>query len=71
MEVIKCDSVTGGAEGRRTSVMKPNQSLVQKGRKSSGMGIWSIIGGVALAAVAALVIVSIPDIKRYIKISTM
>ncbi len=51
--------------------MKPNQSLVQKGRKSSGMGIWSIIGGVALAAVAALVIVSIPDIKRYIKISTM
>ncbi len=51
--------------------MKPNQSLVQKGRRSSGMGIWSIIGGVALAAVAALVIVSIPDIKRYIRISTM
>ena len=70
-ERIKYASVTGVAERRRTSVMKPNQSLVQKGGRSSGMGIWSIIGGVALAAVAALVIVSIPDIKRYIKISTM
>jgi len=35
------------------------------------MGIWKIIGGVALVAVATLVIVSIPDIKRYIRISTM
>lgn len=35
------------------------------------MGIWKIVGGVALAAVAALVIVSIPDIKRYIRISRM
>ncbi len=35
------------------------------------MTIWSIIGGAALIAAAAAVIVSIPDIKRYIKISTM
>jgi hypothetical protein len=35
------------------------------------MNIWSIVGGVALVAVAAAVIVSLPDIKRYIKISTM
>lgn len=35
------------------------------------MSVWKIIGGVALAAVAAAVIVSIPDIKRYIRISTM
>lgn len=35
------------------------------------MGLWSILGGVALVAVAAVVVVSIPDIKRYIKISTM
>ena len=30
-----------------------------------------IIGGAALVLGAALVIVSLPDIKRYIKISTM
>jgi hypothetical protein len=35
------------------------------------MNIWSIVGGVALIAAAAAVIVSLPDIKRYIKISTM
>ena len=51
--------------------MKRNQSSVKKNSKSSGIGIWSIIGGVALVAVAAAVIVSIPDIKRYIRISTM
>lgn len=51
--------------------MKLNQSLVRRERKSSGMSVWSIIGGVALVAVAAAVIVSIPDIKRYIRISTM
>ncbi|MDT5122183.1 MAG: hypothetical protein QOC96_1665 [Acidobacteriota bacterium] len=33
--------------------------------------LWSIIGGAALVLVAAAVIVSLPDIKRYIKISTM
>lgn len=35
------------------------------------MNLWSIIGGAVLVAAAAAVIVSIPDIKRYIKISTM
>lgn len=51
--------------------MKQNQSLALRTKKSSGMGVGSIVGGAALLAVAALVIVSIPDIKRYIKISTM
>ncbi len=51
--------------------MKRNQSLVRSERKSSGMGIWSIVGSVALMAAAALVVVSLPDIKRYIKISRM
>ncbi|MDT5156153.1 MAG: hypothetical protein QOC99_538 [Acidobacteriota bacterium] len=36
-----------------------------------GINIWSIVGGAALVAMAAVVIVSLPDIKRYIKISTM
>jgi hypothetical protein len=37
----------------------------------TGIGIGSIVGGIVLLGVAALVIVSLPDIKRYIKISTM
>jgi heme exporter protein D len=36
-----------------------------------GNRVWSIFGATALIAIAALVIVSIPDIKRYIRISTM
>ncbi len=32
---------------------------------------WKIVGGTALALVAAGIIISLPDIKRYIKISTM
>lgn len=38
---------------------------------SAGIGALTIIGGIALIGVAALVITSLPDIKRYIKISTM
>lgn len=51
--------------------MKREQSLVRRERRSSGMSVWTIIGGVSLVAVAALVVMSYPDIKRYIKISTM
>jgi hypothetical protein len=32
---------------------------------------WKIVGGVALAAVAAGLIANFPDIRRYIKIETM
>ncbi len=38
---------------------------------SSGIGALGIVGGIALLGIAALVVVSLPDIKRYIKISTM
>lgn len=51
--------------------MKQNQSLERRGRKSSGVSLWSIVGGAALVLAAAAVIVSLPDIKRYIKISNM
>lgn len=51
--------------------MKRNESLQRRGKKSSDAGLWSIIGGAAIMLVAAAVIVSLPDIKRYIKISTM
>jgi hypothetical protein len=51
--------------------MKKNQSLERRSRGSSGINLWSIVGGAALMVMAAAVIVSLPDIKRYIKISTM
>lgn len=35
------------------------------------MNLWSIVGGAALLLAAAAVVVSLPDIKRYIKISKM
>lgn len=35
------------------------------------MNLWSIVGGAALLLAAAAVVVSLPDIKRYIKISRM
>ena len=38
---------------------------------SFGRSAWSIIGGAVLASVVVAVISSIPDIKRYIRISTM
>ncbi|HKC89141.1 MAG TPA: hypothetical protein VKG02_24365 [Blastocatellia bacterium] len=40
-------------------------------RKKSNHLLWKIIGGAALAVVGAGVIRMLPDIKRYIRISTM
>ena len=34
-------------------------------------GFWTIVGGTALVLVVAGLLVNLPDIKRYIKISTM
>jgi hypothetical protein len=38
---------------------------------SVGNTAWKIVGGAVLTLAAAAIIVSIPDIKRYIRISTM
>jgi hypothetical protein len=53
--------------------MKRSEALERRDRdrRSSGVNMWSIVGGAMLVVAAAAVIVSIPDIKRYIKISTM
>jgi hypothetical protein len=53
--------------------MKEQKSLVKKteGLTNGNGKLLKIIGGAALLVGAALVIVSLPDIKRYIKISTM
>lgn len=51
------------------SLVRRNESVERK--THSGLNVWSIFGGAALVVVAAAVIVNLPDIKRYIKISTM
>ncbi len=49
-----------------------NQSMENhKCEGSAALMAWKIVGGAALALVAAAVIISLPDLKRYIKISTM
>ncbi|MBA2732569.1 MAG: hypothetical protein H0U54_06720 [Acidobacteria bacterium] len=54
-----------------SSGMKRSGSLQKREKESYNMNTWTIVGGLALVAVAAVVVVSLPDIKRYIKISTM
>jgi hypothetical protein len=54
-----------------SELTRRHESLERKERNSSNMNIWAILGGVAVVAMAVGVIVSLPDIKRYIKISTM
>lgn len=53
---------------RRDERIEPRRRYEES---SNGIGIGSVVGGILLLGVAALVIVSLPDIKRYIKISTM
>ena len=44
---------------------------VETGRKTRGISFWRILGGTALFAVIAGLIMNLSDIKRYIKISRM
>jgi len=60
------------------SAVRPEQSMVRgsaplqrSAQKNNSLGPWSIVGGAALMLLAAAVIINLPDIKRYIKISTM
>ena len=59
--------------------MEENRNLERREReidncrreKPSSFSLWHAVGGIALVSLAALVIVSLPDINRYIKISRM
>lgn len=51
--------------------MKRDESLETGRRKSSGVNIWYIVGGAALALVAAGVLTSLHDIRRYLRIRSM
>jgi len=50
--------------------MANEESASQEGNRSLP-GIWGIVGGLALAAVAYAVIANLHDIKRYIRITRM
>ncbi|CAN5422310.1 hypothetical protein BH20ACI1_BH20ACI1_04710 [soil metagenome] len=51
---------------------RDNQRMSRHQSETTAAGTaWKLVGGAALALVAAAVIVSLPDIKRYIRISTM
>jgi len=63
---IKDDDSNAGS-----SLMKRSDSLQKREKGSSSMNVWTIVGGLTLVAAAAVVVMSLPDIKRYIKISTM
>ena len=52
-------------------IRQRTESLERRPRESSRLNVWSIVGGTALLVMAAAVLVNLPDIKRYIKISTM
>ncbi len=55
----------------RELARRNDEQVRHRERRSPELGILHVIGGIALIGVAALVIVTLPDIKRYIKISTM
>ena len=42
-----------------------------KSNHVSHRGIWTVLGGTAIVLVVAGLLANLPDIKRYIKISTM
>ncbi|HEY0547744.1 MAG TPA: hypothetical protein VGC91_20355 [Pyrinomonadaceae bacterium] len=53
------------------SEMKHDESLERDHRKSSHVSIWYIVGGAALVLVAAGVLTSLHDIRRYLRIRSM
>jgi len=54
-----------------TEIARRREAVGQRSGRASGVSVWSIVGGAALVLAAAAVVVSLPDIKRYIKISRM
>ena len=59
---------------RQDHLERRDERMERRGRdedNSSAIGVGGIVGGLALIGVVALVIVALPDIKRYIKISRM
>jgi hypothetical protein len=51
--------------------IKKREEHTEKCEHSSHRGFWTVLGGAALVLVVAGLLTNLPDIKRYIKISTM
>ncbi len=62
-------SEIGGRESRRESSRQ--MTTDDDGGSSAALTAWKIVGGTVLALAVVTVIATLPDIKRYIKISTM
>ncbi len=57
---------------QRETLERKNDAIERRDEGgSSRMNMLGIVGGITLVALAALVVVTLPDIRRYIKISTM
>lgn len=57
--------------GRSEFQRRENYRATYDDGSSAALTAWKIVGGTALAVVAAAFIFALPDIKRYIKISRM
>jgi hypothetical protein len=55
--------------GRRES--RRQMTTDDDGGSSAALTAWKIVGGTVLALAVVTLVVTLPDIKRYIKISTM
>ena len=55
--------------GRRES--RRQMTTDDDGGSSAALTAWKIVGGTVLALGVVTLVVTLPDIKRYIKISTM
>ncbi len=58
-------------EQNKMEKRRPNRQPARREESSVGDTAWKILGGAILAVTVTAIIVSLPDIKRYIKISTM
>jgi hypothetical protein len=56
---------------RNELIKRDDERVRRPERRSPEIAVLSVVGGIALLGLAALVIVALPDIKRYIKISMM
>jgi hypothetical protein len=67
-EIERRDDIRGSEIGRKES----NRAMMayEDGGSAAGLA-WKLVGGTAVAVLAAAVLFSLPDIKRYIKMSRM
>jgi len=57
---------------RKESLERKDDRIERRGEGGSPrINMLGIVGGITLVGLAALVVVTLPDIRRYIKISTM